>query len=146
MSVLGRLHLITDTRRDRNPLDVVRATLRAGVEFGSAPTVQVRVEDTMTDRDAYDLALRVVDLCRGGAAGAGGAAEPRRGAEPGRSTGLTAPGQPLCLINDRLHIALAVSADGCHVGADDLPVAAARRVLDNHPVRDNDAVRGDKAV
>ena len=34
-----------------------------------------------------------------------------------------------CLVNDRLHVALAVGADGGHVGADDLPVAAARRVL-----------------
>ena len=35
----------------------------------------------------------------------------------------------MCLVNDRLHVALAVGADGGHVGADDLPVAAARRVL-----------------
>jgi thiamine-phosphate pyrophosphorylase len=32
-------------------------------------------------------------------------------------------------VNDRLHVALAVGAAGGHVGADDLPVAAARRVL-----------------
>src|SRR5690606_15555463 len=31
--------------------------------------------------------------------------------------------------NDRLHVALAVGAAGGHVGADDLPVDAARRVL-----------------
>ena len=35
----------------------------------------------------------------------------------------------MCLVNDRLHVALAAGADGGHVGADDLPVAAARRVL-----------------
>jgi thiamine-phosphate pyrophosphorylase len=34
-----------------------------------------------------------------------------------------------CLVNDRLQVALAVGADGGHVGGDDLPVAAARRVL-----------------
>jgi len=33
------------------------------------------------------------------------------------------------LVNDRLDIALAAGADGVHVGADDLPVAAARAVL-----------------
>lgn len=34
----------------------------------------------------------------------------------------------LLLINDRLDLALAVDADGVHLGQDDLPVAAARRV------------------
>lgn len=33
------------------------------------------------------------------------------------------------IINDRLDIALAVGADGLHVGAEDLPVAEARRLL-----------------
>jgi thiamine-phosphate pyrophosphorylase len=65
--------------------------------------VQVRVEDDATDRDAYELAARVRALC----------------AEAGAT----------CLVNDRLHIALAVGADGGHVGALDLPVEAARRVL-----------------
>jgi thiamine-phosphate pyrophosphorylase len=89
---IGRLHLVTDS------LSVVAAALAAG-----AGTIQVRVPDSATDRDCYDLAARILDRCR--AAGA------------------------LCLVNDRLHIALAVGADGGHVGADDLPVAAARRVL-----------------
>ncbi|MGH3717192.1 MAG: thiamine phosphate synthase, partial [Micromonosporaceae bacterium] len=100
---MGRLHLITDARPGRNPLTVVRAALRAGADTGSAPVVQVRVEDDVTDRAAYEFASRVVALCR--AAGA------------------------TCLVNDRLHLALAVGADGGHVGDHDLPVAAARRVL-----------------
>ena len=33
------------------------------------------------------------------------------------------------LVNDRLDVALAVDADGLHVGQDDLPVAEARRLL-----------------
>ena len=37
-------------------------------------------------------------------------------------------GVPL-IINDRVDIALAVDADGVHLGQDDLPVAAARRLL-----------------
>jgi thiamine-phosphate pyrophosphorylase len=89
---IGRLHLVTDS------LSVVVAALAAG-----AGTIQVRVPDSATDRDCYDLAARVLELCR--AAGA------------------------TCLVNDRLHVALAVGADGGHVGAEDLPVAAARRVL-----------------
>jgi thiamine-phosphate pyrophosphorylase len=112
------LHVITDTRPGRDPLPVVRAALAAG-----APVVQVRVEDAITDRAAYELALRTARLCR--------------------DAGAT------CLVNDRLHVALAVTvalaaeADcagghappvGGHVGADDLPVLAARRVLGPVPV------------
>ncbi|MGS2613720.1 thiamine phosphate synthase [Micromonospora sp. LZ34] len=100
MPSLGRLHLVTDTRPGRDPLTVVRAALAvARAEL----VVQVRVEDSATDREAYDLARRVVALCAGYGA--------------------------TCLVNDRLHVALAVGAGGGHVGADDLPVGAARRVL-----------------
>jgi thiamine-phosphate pyrophosphorylase len=95
---LGRLHIITDTRPDRDPLTVVRAALSVG-----APVVQVRVEDSATDREAYDLTVRVAALC----------------AEYGAT----------CLVNDRLHVALAAGVEGGHVGADDLPVEVARRVL-----------------
>ncbi|WBB66403.1 thiamine phosphate synthase [Micromonospora sp. WMMD812] len=100
MPSLGRLHLITDTRPGRDPLAVVRAALSAA---HADLVVQVRVEDSATDREAYDLTRRVVALC--------------------------APYGARCLVNDRLHVALAVDAAGGHVGADDLPVEAARRVL-----------------
>ncbi|MGB2568520.1 thiamine phosphate synthase [Micromonospora citrea] len=100
MPSLGRLHLITDTRPGRDPLAVLRAALPvARAEL----VVQVRVTDDATDREAYDLAGRVLALC--------------------------APYGATCLVNDRLHVALAVGAAGGHVGAEDLPVAAARRVL-----------------
>ncbi|HTJ34905.1 MAG TPA: thiamine phosphate synthase [Dactylosporangium sp.] len=98
MPTFGRLHLVTDTRPGRNPLDIVAAALRAGFDV-----IQVRPEDHVTDREAYELTVRVLAMCR----------------ELGRT----------CLVNDRLHIALAAGADGGHVGADDLPVAAARRIL-----------------
>ncbi|MEI8186287.1 MAG: thiamine phosphate synthase [Chlorobiaceae bacterium] len=35
----------------------------------------------------------------------------------------------LCIINDRVDIALASEADGVHLGQDDLPAAAARKIL-----------------
>jgi thiamine-phosphate pyrophosphorylase len=98
MPPVGRLHLITDTRPGRDALAVVAAGLAAG-----ADTVQVRVSDAASDREAYELTVRVLAMCR--------------------ATGVT------CLVNDRLHVALAAGADGGHVGADDLPVAAARRIL-----------------
>jgi thiamine-phosphate pyrophosphorylase len=105
MRPIPRLHLITDTRPGREPLAVVAAALDVA---GPDLAVQVRVEDDATDRDAYELAARVRALC----------------AEAGAT----------CLVNDRLHIALAVGADGGHVGALDLPVEAARRVLGPHAI------------
>ena len=80
-----------------------RVDVAAAALAAGVPVVQVRVADHVTDRAAYDLAGRIRALCH----------------EHGAT----------CLINDRLDVALAVGADGAHVGADDLPVAAARRVL-----------------
>jgi thiamine-phosphate pyrophosphorylase len=99
------LHVITDARPGRRPLAVVAAAVAAAERLGECHrlAVQVRVEDDVSDRDAYELADAVVELCR--------------------------PYGVLCLVNDRLHVALAVGADGGHVGAADLPVAVARKVL-----------------
>jgi thiamine-phosphate pyrophosphorylase len=41
---------------------------------------------------------------------------------------LTAAAGALLIVNDRLDIALAVEADGVHLGQDDLPIEAARRL------------------
>lgn len=68
-----------------------------------ARLIQVRPEDHYTDRAAFDLATAIAALCD------------QYGA--------------VCLINDRVHLALAVGADGVHLGADDLPIDAARRIL-----------------
>ncbi|MCW2638477.1 MAG: thiamine-phosphate pyrophosphorylase [Dactylosporangium sp.] len=103
MPPIGRLHLITDARPGRATLAVVATGLAAG-----ADTIQVRVPDATSDREAYELAARVLRMCRDSGAA--------------------------CLVNDRLHVALAVGADGGHVGADDLPVHAARTVLGPHAI------------
>jgi len=76
-------------------------TVAAALDAG-APVVQVRAK-AWTDADVYELACRVADLC-------------------------TAHGAT-CVVNDRPDVAVAVDAGGAHVGEDDLPVAAARRVL-----------------
>nr|WP_245680875.1 thiamine phosphate synthase [Glycomyces harbinensis] len=68
-----------------------------------ARLVQIRPEDHYTDRAAFDLAAAIAALCDAHGA--------------------------LCLVNDRVHIAQAVGADGVHLGADDLPVDVARRLL-----------------
>jgi thiamine-phosphate diphosphorylase len=43
--------------------------------------------------------------------------------------GMTREATALLIVNDRVDIALAAGADGVHLGVDDLPVAAARRLL-----------------
>ena len=46
-----------------------------------------------------------------------------------RSPSAAAAAGATCLVNDRADVALAVGADGVHVGAEDLPVAAVRRLV-----------------
>ena len=47
---------------------------------------------------------------------------------------LAREGAALFIINDRADVALAVEADGVHLGPDDLPLSAARRVLGPHKI------------
>jgi thiamine-phosphate pyrophosphorylase len=79
--------------------DAVAVAARA-VEAG-APVVQLRVKGC-TDRELYELGTRLMAVCT------------RHGAT--------------CVVNDRVDIALAIGAHGTHLGADDLSVAAVRRV------------------
>jgi thiamine-phosphate pyrophosphorylase len=83
----------------RNGRDAL-ATTTAAVSAG-APVIQVRAKG-LTDRELLDFATRVVDVCA------------TRGAT--------------CLVNDRVDVALAAGAHGTHLGADDLPVDAVRRI------------------
>jgi thiamine-phosphate pyrophosphorylase len=73
----------------------------AALEAG-APTLQVRLK-TGTDADRLRLARSIAGRCR--AAGA------------------------TCLVNDRADLAVAIDADGVHVGADDLPVPVVRGIV-----------------
>lgn len=95
--MLGRLHVITDNRFDRDPRLVVKLALDGGAEV-----IQVRVKG-WTDRCLFDLAEDVVAWCL--------------------------PYGAACIVNDRVDVALAAGAAGVHLGADDLPVAVARRLL-----------------
>jgi len=87
-----------------DPLDTGRApeALAAAYLAGGARLLQLRVKDA-TSRELLRVAERVAALAR--AAGA------------------------VFLVNDRPDVARAVDADGVHLGQDDLPVGAARRVL-----------------
>jgi thiamine-phosphate pyrophosphorylase len=73
----------------------------AAVIQGGAKIIQLREKDYST-RDLYRLALRFREL--------------------------TATAGVLLIINDRLDIALAVAADGVHLGQDDLPLPVAREL------------------
>lgn len=71
---------------------------RAALGAG-ARVVQVRMKGA-TDQAFYEFAARVVELC--------------------------ANHRATCIVDDRLDIAIAVGADGTHLGATDLPVSVAR--------------------
>jgi thiamine-phosphate pyrophosphorylase len=87
-----------------DPLDTGRdpVALAAALLAGGARLLQLRLKEA-TSRELLDAAERIAPMAR--AVGA------------------------LFLVNDRPDIARAVEADGVHLGQDDLPVAAARRVL-----------------
>lgn len=81
--------------------DTVEESVEAAVK-GGASVVQLR-EKNASSRELYELALRVKAVTDRG-------------------------GVPL-IIDDRLDIALAVDAAGVHLGQNDIPCAAARRIL-----------------
>jgi thiamine-phosphate pyrophosphorylase len=96
----NRLRLIVVTDPDCGAGRTVAGVVRAALR-GGAPAVQLRMKDASA-REMADAARALLAETR--AAGA------------------------LLFINDRVDVALAVGADGAHVGQDDLRVAAARRI------------------
>jgi thiamine-phosphate pyrophosphorylase len=93
------LYTIADTL-GRPELSFVEITEKLCV--GGAKILQLRAKD-IPSRDFLTLAQEVRKICR------------RSGC--------------LLVVNDRADIALAVDADGVHVGQEDLPLKAARKVL-----------------
>lgn len=55
---LGRLHVITDARPERDPIRLARLALEGG-----APVIQVRAKG-LADRELYEMAASVAALCR----------------------------------------------------------------------------------
>jgi len=100
----GTLCLVTDRTWGR-PEDYL-ATIEAAID-GGVTMIQLREKlpggaAAVTDRRFYEEGLVLRDLCR------------RRGI--------------LFVVDDRLDLAMALDADGLHVGQDDIPVAVARRL------------------
>ncbi len=86
---------------------------------GGATAVQLRMKDTPV-REIVETAREILPLCR--------------------AAGVT------LVVNDRVDVALAVEADGVHVGQDDLPAAAARALLGTTPFLGVSAATVEEAV
>lgn len=97
---IERLRLIVVTDPDCGTGRSVTDVVRAALQ-GGAPAIQLRMKDGPA-REMAALARALLAETR--AAGA------------------------LLFVNDRVDVAMAVCADGAHVGQDDLPVSAARRI------------------
>lgn len=93
------LYLVTDQELMSSP--TIEECVEKAVE-GGCTLVQLR-EKAVSSRSFYETAKNVREL----------------------TSRLRVP----LIINDRADIALAVNADGVHVGQDDLPVGAARRIV-----------------
>jgi thiamine-phosphate pyrophosphorylase len=104
--LLLRCQLYLVTSPAENLVDVVAAALEAGVrlvQYRAKPGALGPGGQPLTDQDRLAEARALRQLCA------------RHGA--------------LFLINDRIDLALAVDADGVHLGQDDLPPAIARSLL-----------------
>lgn len=98
------LYLVTDSEL------MSTATLEEAVEqaiIGGCTIVQLR-EKTASSREFYNTALNVKKI--------------------------TDKHNVPLIINDRLDIAMAVNADGLHLGQSDLPISAARRIFGNDKI------------
>ncbi|MGH7446498.1 MAG: thiamine phosphate synthase [Longimicrobiales bacterium] len=93
-----RLIVITD-RRLAGTRSIIEI-VRAALDAG-APAIQLR-DKSATARELAELARTLLRL--------------------------TAAAQALLFVNDRLDVALACGADGVHLGPDDVPLTAARRI------------------
>ncbi|HEY7768652.1 thiamine phosphate synthase [Longimicrobium sp.] len=99
MTLIDRLRLIVVTDADCGGRDLVDV-VRAALR-GGAPAIQLRMKGAAA-RDMVEMAHALL-------------AETR-------------PAGALLFVNDRVDVAVIAGADGAHVGQDDLPVGAARRV------------------
>jgi thiamine-phosphate diphosphorylase len=99
VTLIDRLRLIVVTDADCGGRDLVDV-VRAALR-GGAPAIQLRMKDGAA-RDMVEMAHALL-------------AETR-------------PAGAQLFVNDRVDVAVIAGADGAHVGQDDLPVGAARRV------------------
>ncbi|MCH8032057.1 MAG: thiamine phosphate synthase [Bacteroidetes bacterium] len=99
---IGRLHILTDIHLQQQFSHVELARLACA---GGADVIQFRQKEG-TIRERLAMLLDVAAVCK-------------------------ASGVQL-IVDDHLDLALAVGADGVHLGQDDLPVETARFIVDHH--------------
>ncbi len=104
MNPVGRLHVLTDTSLQTRFSHVELA--RYAIE-GGADVIQYREKNQPTNK-MIETARQLMAVC----SGAGVA----------------------LIINDRIDVALAVEADGVHLGQDDFPIAKARQMLGHQAI------------
>lgn len=92
-------YLVTDHKGKTN--DEILNIIEEALKGGTS-IVQIR-EKTASTKDFYELALRVKEI--------------------------TSKYDVPLLINDRLDIAIAIDADGVHIGQDDMPAKKAREIM-----------------
>lgn len=99
MKAIGRLHILTDFSFQQH---FNHAELARRAIQGGADTIQFR-QKRGGIRDLIDSARTVMSVCR-------------------------EAGIPL-IVNDRVDVALAIGADGVHLGQNDMPLPEARKIL-----------------
>jgi len=99
MKQIGRLHVLTDTVLQSRFSHLELARMAIG---GGADTIQFRQKAGAT-REMIDIVRQLKQLCM--------------------DSGAT------LVVNDRLDVAIAVEADGVHLGQDDFPIPLARKLL-----------------
>lgn len=110
------LYLCTD--RELMSSDTIEESVEQAVK-GGVTVVQLR-EKNCSSREFYELALRV--------------------------KGITDKYNVPLIINDRVDIAMAVDADGVHIGQSDLPADVVRRLIGDDKIIGVSAARLDEAV
>jgi thiamine-phosphate pyrophosphorylase len=99
-----RLHVLTDHQWSRGRDNLT--VIKAAID-GGATTIQLRNKTASTSVLIEEgLALRTLTKERG----------------------------VLLIVNDRVDVALAIDADGAHVGQDDMPAPLARKLLGSHRI------------
>ncbi len=93
------VYLVTDHKGKRE--EEILKTIEEALEGGTS-IIQIR-EKTASTKDFYNLALKIHEL--------------------------TQKYDVPLIINDRIDIALAIDAEGAHIGQDDMPAAIARKIL-----------------
>ncbi|HAT37061.1 MAG TPA: thiamine phosphate synthase, partial [Gemmatimonadetes bacterium] len=95
-----RLRLMFITSSHPNPDRSILSVVQSALDAG-APAIQLRAKKARS-RDTLELGRRLREL--------------------------TKAANALLLVNDRFDVALAVGGDGVHLGPDDVPVSAIRRI------------------